>query len=68
MKQYLAYVLMVLVLSFPVRAAEVSPYDSIDTFGNLLAHASSSKRVTLVLFSDRYFQSRFLTAGRIVRY
>ncbi len=36
--------------------------------GNLLVHASSSKGVTLVLFSDRYFKSRFLGARRIVRY
>ena len=36
--------------------------------GNLLCHASSSKGVTLVLFSNRYFQSRFLSAQRIVRY
>ncbi|NQU03107.1 MAG: C40 family peptidase [Syntrophaceae bacterium] len=36
--------------------------------GNLLVHASSSKGVTLVLFSDRYFRSRFLSARRIVRY
>jgi len=36
--------------------------------GNLLVHASSSKGVTLVLFSNRYFQSRYLSAQRIVRY
>lgn len=34
--------------------------------GNLLVHSSSSKGVTLVLFSDRYFHSRFLSARRIV--
>ncbi|MEW6672458.1 MAG: C40 family peptidase [Thermodesulfobacteriota bacterium] len=36
--------------------------------GNLLAHASSSKGVTIVLFSDRYFQSRYIEGRRIVRY
>jgi cell wall-associated NlpC family hydrolase len=36
--------------------------------GNLLVHASSSKGVTLVLFSNRYFQSRYVTSRRIVRY
>jgi cell wall-associated NlpC family hydrolase len=36
--------------------------------GNLLVHASSSKGVTIVLFSGRYFQSRYVTSRRIVRY
>jgi cell wall-associated NlpC family hydrolase len=36
--------------------------------GNLLVHASSSKGVTIVLFSDRYFQSRYVTSRRIVSY
>jgi cell wall-associated NlpC family hydrolase len=36
--------------------------------GNLLVHASSSKGVTIVLFSNRYFQSRYVSARRIVRY
>ena len=36
--------------------------------GNLLVHASSSKGVTIVLFSNKYFQSRYVTARRIVRY
>ena len=36
--------------------------------GNLLAHASSSRGVTLVLFSDRYFQSRYMESRRIIRY
>lgn len=36
--------------------------------GNLLVHASSSKGVTIVLFSDRYFQSRYVTSRRVVRY
>jgi cell wall-associated NlpC family hydrolase len=36
--------------------------------GNLLVHASSSKGVTIVLFSDKYFQSRYVSAQRIVRY
>lgn len=36
--------------------------------GNLMVHASSSKGVTLVLFSNRYFQSRYVSARRIVRY
>ncbi|MFC1816974.1 C40 family peptidase [Thermodesulfobacteriota bacterium] len=36
--------------------------------GNLMAHASSSKGVTIVLFSDRYFQSRFVSGRRIVNY
>jgi len=36
--------------------------------GNLLVHASSSKGVTIVLFSGRYFQSRYVTSRRIVHY
>ncbi len=36
--------------------------------GNLLAHASSSKGVTIVYFSNRYFQSRFVCGRRIVQY
>jgi len=36
--------------------------------GNILVHASSSKGVTIVLFSDKYFQSRYVSARRIVRY
>lgn len=36
--------------------------------GNLLAHASSKKGVTIVLFSNRYFQSRFVSGRRIVKY
>jgi len=36
--------------------------------GNLMVHASSSKGVTIVLFSNRYFQSRYVTARRVVRY
>jgi len=36
--------------------------------GNLMAHASSSKGVTIVFFSNRYFQSRYVTARRIIRY
>jgi cell wall-associated NlpC family hydrolase len=36
--------------------------------GNLMAHASSSKGVIIVLFSNRYFQSRYKGARRIVAY
>jgi len=36
--------------------------------GNLLAHASSSRGVTIVLFSDPYFQSRYIGGRRIIRY
>jgi cell wall-associated NlpC family hydrolase len=36
--------------------------------GNLLVHAASSKGVTIILFSDKYFLSRFLTARRIIKY
>ncbi|MFW5837017.1 MAG: C40 family peptidase [Desulfovibrionaceae bacterium] len=36
--------------------------------GNLMAHASSSKGVIIVLFSNRYFQSRYEGARRIVTY
>jgi len=36
--------------------------------GNLLVHASSSKGVTIVMFSNRYFQSRYVSARRIIRY
>ncbi len=36
--------------------------------GNLLAHASSKKGVTIVMFSERYYQSRFYCGRRIVKY
>jgi hypothetical protein len=36
--------------------------------GNLLVHAASSKGVTIILFSDQYFLSRFITARRVIRY
>lgn len=36
--------------------------------GNLMAHASSSRGVVIVLFSNRYFQSRYVCGRRIVRY
>ena len=36
--------------------------------GNLVVHAASSKGVTMILFSDKYFLSRFLTARRVIRY
>lgn len=36
--------------------------------GNLMVHAASSKGVTIILFSDKYFLSRFLTARRVIRY
>jgi cell wall-associated NlpC family hydrolase len=36
--------------------------------GNLMVHASSSKGVIIVLFSNRYFQSRYTGARRVVRY
>lgn len=36
--------------------------------GNLLAHASSSKGVTIVLFSTNYFQSRYVCSRRIIKY
>jgi len=36
--------------------------------GNLLVHASSSKGVIIVLFSNRYFQSRYVSSRRVVRY
>lgn len=36
--------------------------------GNILVHASSSKGVTIVLFSNKYFQSRYVSARRIIRY
>lgn len=36
--------------------------------GNLLAHASSSKGVTLVLLTDPYFDSRYVAARRVVTY
>jgi hypothetical protein len=36
--------------------------------GNLMVHAASSKGVTIILFSDKYFLSRFLTARRVIKY
>jgi hypothetical protein len=36
--------------------------------GNLMVHAASSKGVTIILFSDKYFLSRFLKAIRVIRY
>lgn len=36
--------------------------------GNIIVHASSSKGVTIVLYSDPYLQSRHLSSRRVVRY
>lgn len=36
--------------------------------GNIVVHASSSKGVTIVLYSDPYLQSRHLSSRRVVRY
>jgi cell wall-associated NlpC family hydrolase len=36
--------------------------------GNIVVHASSSKGVTIVLYSDPYLQSRHLFSRRVVRY
>ena len=36
--------------------------------GNLLVHGASSKGVTIILFSDKYFLSRFLSARRVIKY
>ncbi len=55
-------------LFFDTRGAGRVTHVGIYLGGNLLVHASSSKGVKLVLFSDRYFRSRFLSARRIVRY
>lgn len=36
--------------------------------GNIMAHASSSKGVIIVMFDDSYFRSRYMGARRIVSY
>jgi cell wall-associated NlpC family hydrolase len=53
---------------FDTRGAGTITHVGLYLGGNLLAHASSSKGVTLVLLTDTYFDSRYVSARRVVTY
>lgn len=55
-------------LFFDTKGAGAVTHVGLYLGGNIIVHASSSKGVTIVLFSDKYLQSRYLYARRVIRY